>query len=85
MSPDRTGPDFLTSSLPPSSRPGHQLCTVASEDPVEVRRRPGRPSLVAAAGVPPGVVDWAVTGTAATGVAVGSLAALPVGIAALVI
>ncbi|WP_127915037.1 hypothetical protein [Prescottella agglutinans] len=85
VSPEYTGPDFLTSQLPPSSRPGHTACDVGSGEPARKRRFPGKFTLATSAGLLPAVVDMAVTGTPTEGIVVGGLSALAVGVAAVAI
>ncbi|MCA1004366.1 hypothetical protein LCL87_01410 [Rhodococcus hoagii] len=85
VSPEYVGPNFLTSQLPPSSRPGHTSCHVEADEPARARRRPGKLALAASAGLLPAVVDMAVTGTPTEGIVVGGLSALAVGVAAVAI
>ncbi|MFC9517732.1 hypothetical protein ACFTSD_18565 [Nocardiaceae bacterium NPDC056970] len=85
VSPEYIGPNFLTSQLPPSSRPGHTSCHAEADEPAHARRRPGKLVLAASAGLLPAVVDMAVTGTPTEGIVVGGLSALAVGVAAVAI
>lgn len=85
VSPEYVGPNFLTSQLPPSSRPGHTSCHMESEKPTRQYRRPGKLTLMAPAGFLPAMVDMAVSGTPTEGAVVGGLSAIAVGIAAVAI
>ncbi|MBM4588003.1 hypothetical protein GS507_07345 [Rhodococcus hoagii] len=57
----------------------------ANRESAPRRRRPGKPTLTASAGLLPAMVDLTVTGIPTEDIAVGGLSALAVGVAAVAI